>query len=62
MNDEATSKSVVISESASTVSTRGYYDLTIPEDFLEPTKQRSASTYIENITAPVSTPTPHAPQ
>ena len=43
------SKSVVISESASTVSTRGYYDLTIPEDFLNPTEQRSSSTYIENI-------------
>jgi beta-galactosidase len=42
-------KSVVISESASTVSTRGYYDLSIPEDFLEPTKTRSSSTYIENI-------------
>ncbi|MDO3695560.1 glycoside hydrolase family 2 TIM barrel-domain containing protein [Wenyingzhuangia sp. chi5] len=43
------SKSVVISESASTVSTRGYYDLKIPEDFLTPTKQRSSNTYIENI-------------
>lgn len=43
------SKSVVISESASTVSTRGYYDLEIPKDFLEPTGTRSASTYIENI-------------
>lgn len=43
------SKSVVISESASTVSTRGYYDLNIPEDFLEPTKQRSSSDYLSNI-------------
>lgn len=43
------SKCVVISESASTVSTRGYYDLTIPEDFLEPTKQRSSSGYHNNI-------------
>jgi beta-galactosidase len=43
------SKSVVISESASTVSTRGYYDLNIPEDFLDPTEVRSSSTYIENI-------------
>lgn len=43
------SKSVVISESASTVSTRGYYDLNIPKNFLEPTSTRSSSTYIENI-------------
>lgn len=43
------SKSVVISESASTVSTRGYYDLNIPEDFLEPTAPRSSRSYIENI-------------
>jgi len=43
------SKSVVISESASTVSTRGFYDLNIPEDFLKPTEPRSSTTYIENI-------------
>jgi len=43
------SKSVVISESASTVSTRGYYDLNIPEAFLAPTAQRSSTTYMENV-------------
>lgn len=43
------SKSVVISESASTVSTRGYYDLSIPKDFLKPTEPRSSSSYVENI-------------
>lgn len=42
-------KSVIISESASTVSTRGYYDLTIPKDFLDVTKPRSSDSYIENI-------------
>lgn len=43
------SKAVVISESASTYSTRGYYELTIPENFLEPDKQRNSSSYLENI-------------
>jgi len=42
-------KSVIISESASTVSTRGYYDLNIPADFLEPIKVRSTSDYHGNI-------------
>lgn len=43
------SKSVVISESASTVSTRGYYDLTIPDDFFDPTERRVSTSYLENI-------------
>lgn len=43
------SKSVIISESASTVSTRGYYDINIPEDFLDPITQRSTSDYHGNI-------------
>lgn len=43
------SKSVIISESASTVSTRGYYDLNIPEDFLNPTEPRASTSYLENI-------------
>ncbi len=42
-------KSVVISESASTVSTRGYYDLFFPEDFLKPTEPRSSTSYLKNI-------------
>lgn len=42
-------KSVIISESASTVSTRGYYDLNIPNDFLDVTKPRSSDSYLENI-------------
>ncbi|WNH07649.1 glycoside hydrolase family 2 TIM barrel-domain containing protein [Thalassobellus suaedae] len=45
----APDKSVIISESASTVSTRGYYDINIPEDFLEPITQRSSSDYHSNI-------------
>ncbi|WP_159520687.1 glycoside hydrolase family 2 TIM barrel-domain containing protein [Sunxiuqinia indica] len=45
----APDKSVIISESASTVSTRGYYDINIPKNFFEPITQRSTSDYHGNI-------------